>query len=181
VAELAAAGAFDGLGLPVEAGGCRLAALPEAHRVVVAPFAGREAAVAAVLRVALPIGRIAAGRVLPLALGQWLVEGAPVTGLEGLAAVVEQSDAWAGLGLSGAAAGEVLARLVPLDLEPSKFPVGAAARSRLREVPMLLVAVEGGFELLVPRSYARTAMRELGEAMRGVAARAALTAGGERL
>jgi hypothetical protein len=46
---------------------------------------------------------------------------------------------------------------------------------------MLLVAVEGGFELLVPRSYARTAMRELGEAMRGVAARAALTAGGERL
>lgn len=175
MAELDASGALDGLGLPVEAGGCRLAALPEVRRAVVAPFAGREAAVAAALGAALPRGRVAAlpaGRVLPFALGQWLVEAAAVAGLEGLAAVVDQGDAWAGLGLTGAAAGEMLARLVPLDLDPSVFPPGAAARSRLREVPMLLVAVEGGFELMVPRSYVRTAVQDLAEAMRGVAARA---------
>jgi sarcosine oxidase subunit gamma len=184
VAELGASGAFDGLALPVEAGGCRLAALPERARSVVAPFAGREAAVAAALGVALPIGRVAArpaGRVLPFALGQWLVEGAAVAGLDGLAAVADQGDAWAGLALTGAAAGEVLARLVPLDLDPSMFPRGAVARSALRGVPLLLVAVKGGFELMVPRSYARTAVRELAEAVGHVAARATLTRGCERL
>jgi sarcosine oxidase subunit gamma len=184
VAELAAATAFDGTGLPLEVGGCRLAALPEARRVVVAPFAGREAAVAAALGVALPrrcVAALPSGRVLPFVRGQWLVEEVEAARLEGLAAVVDQSDGWAGLGLTGTAARDVLARLVPLDLDPSVFPPGAAARSQLRHVPLLLVAVAGGFELMVPRSYARTAVRELGEAMRGVAAWAALTAGGERL
>jgi heterotetrameric sarcosine oxidase gamma subunit len=177
VAELRPSGAFDGLGLPLEAGGCRLAALPEQRRASVAPFAGREAAVAAALGVALPRGRVAAlasGRVLPFALGHGLVEGAEVAGLEGLAAVADQSDGWAGLALAGAAAADGLARLVPLDLDPSVFRPGAAARSQLGQVPLVLVAVGGGFELLVPRSYARTAVRELGEALRGVAARAGI-------
>ena len=177
MAELAAAGAFDGLGLPVEAGGCRLAALPETRRASVAPFAGRKAEVAAALGAMLPLGRVAplpAGRVLPFALGQWLVEGAAVAGLDGLAAVTDQSDGWAGLGLTGAAAGDVLARLVPLDLDPSTFPPGAVARSRLQHVPLLLVAVAGGFELMVPRSYAASAVEDLTRAMRAVAARAYL-------
>ncbi len=72
----------------------------------------------------------------------------------------------------------MLARLVPLDLAGAAFPAGTAARSLLRHVPLLIVAGEAGFELLVPRSYARTAVEELGAAMRGVEARAALTAGG---
>ena len=75
----------------------------------------------------------------------------------------------------------MLARLVPIDLDPAAFPPGSAARSMLGHVPLLLVNGDDGFELLVPRSYARTAVEELATAMRGVAARAALTPGGEGL
>ena len=74
----------------------------------------------------------------------------------------------------------MLARLVPLDLDPC-FPVGTAARSLLRRVPLLVVAREAGLDLLVPRSFARTAVQEIGTAMRSVAARGALTPGRERL
>ena len=97
-------------------------------------------------------------------------------GLDGLAALADQTDAWAGLALAGPDAEAVLARLVPLDLAPQAFPEGAAARSMLRHLPLLIVRGAEGFELLVPRSSAATAVREVGEAMRGVAARAALGA-----
>ncbi len=95
--------------------------------------------------------------------------------------LTDQSDAWAGLTLTGPGARDVLARLVPLDLDRAVFPPGTAARSLLRHVALLLVATEEGFELLIPRSLTRTAVEELAAAMRGVAARAALTPGGEGL
>ena len=64
-------------------------------------------------------------------MGQWLVEGRGAgevaDWLGGLAAVTDQSDAWAGLRLAGDAAREVLARLVPLDLGP-----GLSRRARQR-------------------------------------------------
>ena len=43
MADLVAAGPFDGLGLPVAAGRCRLSALPAVLRTSVAPFAGQDA------------------------------------------------------------------------------------------------------------------------------------------
>jgi sarcosine oxidase subunit gamma len=178
VAELAARAAAAGLGLPLTVGGATLAALPEAPMWSVAPFRGREDATAAALGTALPTGRVAAvpgGRLIWAGFRAWLLQGPdPGEELAELAAVAAQGDAWCGLGLSGPAARDVLARLVPLDLDPAAFPVGAAARSLLRHTPLLLVAEAQGFELLVPRSYARTAVRELDAAMRGVEARAAL-------
>ena len=154
-------------------------ALPPVLRTSVAPFAGQEAAVAARLGVALP----PPGRAQALPAGARRLGGdralarrgpRQVAGLDGLAALTDQTDAWAGLALAGPDAEAVLARLVPLDLAPQAFPAGAAARSLLRHLPLLIVRQPEGFELLVPRSYAATAVRELGEAMRGVAARAAL-------
>ena len=129
------------------------------------------------LGVALPLGAAVAaagGRLIWAGMGVWFLRGAADVAerLAGLAAVTEQGDGWCGLALSGPAAGAVLARLVPVDLDPAVFPAGAAARSMLRHVPLLLVAVEGGFELFVPRSYARTAVHEVGVAMASVAARA---------
>lgn len=176
MADLAPRGPFEGFGLPLEAGRCRLAALPEVPRVAVAPFAGREAAVAACLGQPLPppggTSALGAGRIVWAGAGLWLVEGAAPAGLDEVAAVSDQTDAWARLALGGADAGAVLARLVPLDLDPGVFPAGRAARTLLRHVPLLLVAAGAGFELLVPRSCARTAVGDLAEAMRGVAARA---------
>jgi sarcosine oxidase subunit gamma len=140
VAELAASGALDGLGLPVEAGGCRLAALPAVRRAVVtAPAEG-----------------------VRFGAGQWLVEG------DG---EVDVSDAFAGLALEGTDAAAVLARLVPVNLDPAVFPAGAAARTLLRHVPLVLVAGGQGFGLLVPRSYAASAVAEVVAAMRALAAR----------
>jgi heterotetrameric sarcosine oxidase gamma subunit len=177
VAELAAQDPLDGLGLPLAAGGSRLAALPAVRRVAVAPFAGRHAEVAAALGTALPaVGATAAlagGHLLWAGDDVWLVEGVAAPDLAGLAAVVEQSDAWAGLVLEGAAARDVLARLVPLDLDPSACPAGSAARTLLRQVPLLIVVTADGFRLLVPRSFAASAVEDLARAMRGVAARPA--------
>ena len=173
VAELAAAGAVRGLGLPLAAGGGAARGAAGGGARAVAPFAGQGARSRRARRGRRRPDGAGAGRgpVVWAGMGQWLVEGrerARSRRLGGLAAVTDQTDGWAGLRLAGDAARAVLARLVPLDLEPAAFPPGTAARSLLRHVPLLLIARdEGGFELLVPRSYARTAVEELAGAMRG--------------
>jgi sarcosine oxidase gamma subunit len=175
VVELVAE-AGDYLGLPLEAGGARLAALPAAPILSIAPFRGREPEVAAALGAALQVGRAVAvgqGRLIWAGLGVWFLHGTRgKTPLDGIAAVTEQGDGWTGLLLTGADAGAVLARLVPLDL--AALQPGSAARTMLRHVPLLLVKGQAGVELFVPRSYAATAIGEIGHAMRGVAARAGL-------
>jgi heterotetrameric sarcosine oxidase gamma subunit len=182
VRELASADAFEGLALPLTAGDATLAALPPAPRAAVAPFAGRREAVSHALRAwtgaGLPEPGRMEGAIAWSGIGQWLVTGREpgevAERLHGLAAVTDQSDAWAGLRLTGGAAAEVLARLAPLDLHPSAFAPGAAARTLLRHVPLLMSRGETGFDLLVPRSYAGAAVEDLVRAMRLVAGRAAL-------
>jgi methylglutamate dehydrogenase subunit D len=184
VTELAARDALDGLGLPLAIGDVRLGALDLGRLTSVAPFRGREAEVGAALGGALPppggLARVGEGRVLWSGIGQWFVQG-PVPDLVGLAALSDQSDAWVGLQLSGPAAADVLARLAPLDLHPDAFPPGSVARTLLRHLACLLVAGADGFEILVMRSFARSAVHDLTGAMRAVAGRAALTGPGWRL
>ena len=89
------------------------------------------------------------------------------------AAVTDQTDAWVSLNLSGVLAGDVLARLVPLDLRGAHR--GQAFRTALNHMPLILIPEgEDTFTLLTFRSMARTAWHELEEAMVKVAARAAL-------
>jgi sarcosine oxidase subunit gamma len=105
---------------------------------------------------------------------QAFLMGVEAPALEG-AAVTDQSDGWAVLGLSGAGAVDVLARLVPVDLRLSVFPVGRAMRSQLNH--MNVVILRGGdnaFEIMVFRSMARTAWHELETTMHMVAARAGM-------
>ncbi len=91
------------------------------------------------------------------------------------AAVTDQSDGWAVLSVSGPAAVEVLARLVPLDLRLAAFPVGTALRSGLNHMSAILLRT-GDYvvEVMVFRSMARTAWHELEATMHMAAARAAL-------
>ena len=189
MADLAAEDPFTGIPLPLAAGEATLSALPATARASVAPFAGHAETTSETLRALTgaelpPPGR-AGGPLAWFAIGQWLVEGHDPSDLAarlaGLAAVTDQTDAWAAMRLAGPAAPDVLARLVPLDLDPARFPAGSAARSLLRHVPLLLLARGGGLDLLVPRSYARTAVHELAGAMRAVAARRSLTPGREGL
>lgn len=95
--------------------------------------------------------------------------------LAGSCALTDQSDGWAALVLSGPGAEAVLARLIPVDLRAEAFPVGHTARSGLNHMSLILWRTGPfAFTVLVFRSMARTAWHEIEDAMRMVAARAAV-------
>ena len=164
-----------GLGLPLETGGCRLSALVPGPITAVAPFPGQAGAVAERLG-----GFPAPGEALEVAAGQLVWAGRETAflfgaapDLSGLAAVTEQSDGWGGLRLTGEGAAEVLARLVPIDLQAMAPP--ASVRTLLNHMPLLLIcAGKEDWQLWSYRSMAGTMVEELSEAMRNVAARATL-------
>lgn len=175
MAELSAHAPFDDPDLPLSLGECRLEALPMGRILSVAPYPGCEAAVADRLGGFPAPGEVrASGAARLVWAGRELAflfdpEDRQGEGLEGLAAVTDQSDGWAGLRLSGTDAAEALARLVPLDL--AAMPTGGSARSLLNHMPLLLIRTDAGFELWSFRSMAGTMLHEIGTAMRGVAAR----------
>jgi sarcosine oxidase subunit gamma len=91
------------------------------------------------------------------------------------AALSDQSDGWARFVLEGEMARACLARLVPIDLSAAACPPGSARRTLLGHMPALILHRGGdGFEIMVFRSMATTAVHELSEVMRMVAARAAV-------
>ena len=89
-----------------------------------------------------------------------------------VAALVDQSDAWAVVRLEGEGAEDVLARLVPVDLRLVSFPMGATARSKIGHMSGSVTRVgEDAFWLMVFRSMAETLVHDLKSAMEAVAAR----------
>jgi len=184
VADLAPRPAWAGLDLPAIFGGVTLAAPPETPMRSIAPYRNRAAALDEALGAPLPEpGRsveLADGlRLIWAGLDLWFLRGPGATAefaerIASHAAVTDQSDGWTALALTGTGAADVLARLVPLDLDPAAFPPGAAARTELRHIACLIRAMDGGFELLVMRSFTATAVHEIAAAMRAVAARAEL-------
>jgi len=75
--------------------------------------------------------------------------------LENQAAITDQSDLWFCVALRLTAGPEKLAQLVPIDLAPEKFPIGALALTRAGHFNIRLWHVaEKTYELAVPRSYA---------------------------
>jgi sarcosine oxidase subunit gamma len=177
-----------GLHLPLSHGGAMLGAGSEGALVSVAPFRREDSAVSAILQntigAALPDpGQIAegtSGRAIWMGLGLALAElpeaGAAdlMAALAAHAAVTDQSDAWAVLTLTGPHARAVLARLVPLDLDPATFRPGHVARTQLRHMMCALLATGAGYRIFVMRSFASTAVHDLETAMAAVAARAEL-------
>ena len=180
--DLRAASPFEGAGLPLEGGGAVLAALPALPRFSIAAPGGDARAIAAALGGLPGPGQLAdwgRARIFWAGIDLWLVEGAgagalAATAVAAGAAVTDQTDAFAGLSLTGPGAAAVLARLAPIDADPAAFPPGTTARSLLRHTPCLFVALGDGVELRVPRSHALTVVEELAEVLASVAARAAL-------
>ena len=142
------------------------------------PFAGRGTAVAEALPCGWPEpGRWVEGggrRALWSGRDAALVTGPRPEGLDGIAAVTDQSDAWCVVRLEGVGAEDVLARLVPLDLRERAFPEGSATRTLLGHMTAVVSRRCGAFEILAMRSMAATLAHELGRAMGGVAARRAM-------
>lgn len=88
------------------------------------------------------------------------------------AAVVDQSDGWAAVTLSGPGHEDVLARLVPLDLRAASFKRGHTARTLIGHMNGSVTRLSADrMLLLVFRSMAATLVHELTEAMESVTAR----------
>jgi sarcosine oxidase subunit gamma len=161
---------------PLALAGMVLAEADPGPLTSVAPFVGQEKALAAALK---PMGLAfpAPNKVVSKGAARLVWTGRDQAFLIGVApgdlpaALIDQSDGWAALSLTGAGAVDVLARLVPLDLR--SMAVGDCARSSLGHMSMILIRLAEGFELLVFRSMAKTAWHEVETAMRMQAARLA--------
>ena len=166
---------------PLIRAGTRLAEGAAAPITSIAPYPGRRAQVDAALA---PLGLVFpgpnaqssspqarlvwAGRDMAFLIGA----EAPAT-LADHAALTDQTDGWAILGLSGPLAEAALMRPVPLDLRLAAFPVGCTARAPLNHMQAILTRTEDqAFEVMVFRSMARTAWAELTEALEVLEARA---------
>ncbi|WP_201155387.1 sarcosine oxidase subunit gamma [Rhodobaculum claviforme] len=177
MAELIAGGPLDGT--PIQEGaGCTLEVLDLGPVSAIQPWPGRGGAVDAALK-ARGLGFPEPGRSLEVAGTRIVWAGRETAFLIGIpapelgdAAVIDLTDGWVGLALSGTNAGAVLARLVPIDLRPVTFAEGAAARTLVGHVPALILRRGGALEVMVTRSYLRTVWHEIGAAMRTLAARA---------
>ena len=95
----------------------------------------------------------------------------PDASLSEHAAVVDQSDAWVALRLTGAQGAEVLARLVPVDLREAHFKRGHAIRTQALHVSVSIRREADGFVIMAFRSMADTLVHEVKQAMVAVAAR----------
>jgi sarcosine oxidase subunit gamma len=92
--------------------------------------------------------------------------------LSKIAAVVDQSDAWTIVRLEGAAAEDVLARLVPVNLSRSAFKRGHTVRSSLYHMMASITRIGNNtFQIIVFRSMAETLVHDLSVAMKSVLAR----------
>lgn len=178
MAELIAISTTDGL-LPLTHGALTLEDAAPARITSVQPFNGQEAAVNKTLKAAHGLGFPApnraiakgAARILWTGRGQAFLLNADPTPLAGLAALTDQTDAWATLRLTGVGADQALARLVPVDLRAAVFGPGCAIRTGLGHMMSVIAAVDNGFEIMTFRSMAQTAIHEIETVMKSLAAR----------
>lgn len=94
------------------------------------------------------------------------------------ASITDQGDSWTRLELTGPWTRTVLEKLCPLDLHPSTFPSGAAARTTMEHIGGIIMVLGDGetFVLLTPRSSARSFLANLRHAAESTAAEHALRA-----
>lgn len=163
---------------PVTQGAVTLKELPLPRMTSVAPFNGRDKAVARALKamgLSFPAPNMSVTRgqaeIIWTSRGQAFLIGPDPAPLAGLAALSDQTDGWAAFMLSGDGAADVLARLVPVDC--AALESGASVRTQLVHMNLILTRQDHGFRMMVFRSMARTAWHETAEAMQRRAARAA--------
>jgi len=160
--------------LPITHGAVEVTEVSPGRMISVAPYIGKTKATSARLKEQVGAGLTAvnrrSGAVTWFGHGVWMVAGD--VALDGLAAVTDQSDAWAVVALSGAGGQDVLARLVPADLRAQVFKKNHVAKSMLGHMSVTITRTGAEtFEIMVMRSMAQTLVHELDVAMRSVATR----------
>lgn len=160
--------------LPIAQGKIEVTEILPDRLMSVAPLTGKNKAVSVELKS--QIGAVLSGvnrrsgAVTWFGHGTWMVEGD--VALDGLAAVTDQSDAWAVVSIAGAGSEDVLARLVPIDLRAKTFKKNHVAKTMLGHLSVTITRTAANtFEIMVMRSMAKTLVHDLDVAMRGVAAR----------
>jgi sarcosine oxidase subunit gamma len=158
---------------PVARGETTLAPLPEGRVLTLVVTRGTGGALAQ-LNLALPAtgeSRSAGEATVmrPVADRAYLLDAGPDAAAALLAAgqrLVDQSDYWVALSLTGPRAAEALARHWKPDLDPAVFPPGHATRSTLGPIACILLR-DGpeAFRLFLPRSFARAGFAELAETL----------------
>ena len=181
MAELIAKTPLDGM-VPVTVGDVTLAEVYLCALTSIAPYTGQGKAVAEALDTAhglkWPAPNRATGKAGARAIwfGRDMILMAgpdPDTALTNVAALTDQTDAWACVTLSGAGAEDVLARLVPLDLSAAVFKRGHTARTMIQHMNGSVTRIGADtFLLMLFRSMAGTLLHDLERAMHAVAARA---------
>ena len=148
---------------------------------LIAPYKGQEAALDKALDAAHGLSWPAAGTTTQSGTARLVWFGRAAALLVGVeaaaklvrhAALTDQSDAWSSVTLEGAGARDVLARLTPVDLRDTVFPVGATARTEVFHMAgsITRLGVES-WQIMGFRSMAKTLVHDLQVAMEGVAAR----------
>jgi sarcosine oxidase subunit gamma len=177
VPELIAKSALEGRRLQL--GTVSLAEVEAGPITSIAIFPGQAKSVAKGLKTLgltmpapLSFGEKKGARIVWTGRDQALLIGIDPPDLEG-AAVTDQTDGWTTLALSGAGVVDVLARLVPVDLRLSAWPVGKALRTQVNHMNAVILRTgDHAFEVMVFRSMSRTAWHELEATMSMVSARA---------
>lgn len=176
--DLVAKSPLSGL-LSLTQGSVALTEATPASIISIVPFKGRAAEAEAALQSAYGVGlpplggvsQAAQNRVLWFGDGQYLLiaDRAEMPKITEIAAVTDQSDAWAVMHLEGRDAAAVLARLCPIDLRPEYFSKGQTARTEVAHMPAIVTPTVNGFEIMVMQSLVKTAVKSLHSAMKSVA------------
>lgn len=170
--------------LPLTIGDVTLTEVHERSVLSIAPYQGQDGAVSALLARAFSLGlplpnrRISNEQATILWAGQGralLIDAKVPRGMAEHAALTDQTGAEAVVQLSGASVGDVLARLVPIDLRDPAFATGHTARTMLGHMmASVSKTAPQTFEVRVMRSMAGTLVHDLTQAAKGVTARARL-------
>lgn len=147
----------------------------------ITPYRGQQMAVSKVLQTAHGLSFPEPGRMTGMegARAVWFGHGQmmligpePDQSLRDVAALTDQSDAWAVVRLEGRESERVLARLVPVDLRAAVFKPGQTVRSQLMHMAVAVTRVgDQTFQIMAFRSMAVTLIHDLKTAMEAVAAR----------
>jgi len=167
---------MDGL-LPLTEGTVTAAEIAQSAMWLVAPFKGKDASAVKALKkmgLAWPGPGVLVGdgpRTFVFSHAQILVMGAvPGKDMAKVAAVTDQSDAWAVMELSGADVRDVLARITGIPLGAG-FGPGSAARCQVAHMSgAVLCTGADTFQVMVFRSMGPTLVHEVHTAMESVAA-----------
>jgi sarcosine oxidase subunit gamma len=160
---------------PVEFDGLKLVELSFPYLFAISPYPKNEKKCSAVLKknhgIHIPNVRRATGRSHKKAI--WFgnftlfIGEEPNIALSEVAAVVDQSDAWCSLRLTGKNAEEVMQRLCPIDVRLSVFKTGCVAKTMLGLMPVTLHrSGKDQFDIYGFRSMSRTLVSEITESIK---------------